>query len=162
MEDGEEQDFGLEEDDPIVIPLPELQVPRNIIEELGKFIAQSVEKEEEMSRIVRDCLDDLYEQFDDPELVTDSVLGYVQRRHGWDMEVVLSEADVEDFFFKIYDGYDPEIWRKVQNTEAIKELHYEVWKLTQHFGREAIREVVEGRHRHPTRHQPKKKRRKLW
>lgn len=159
MEDGDEQDFGLEEEDPIVVPLPELHIPRNILEELSKFITQHTEREEEMSRIVRDCLDDLYDEFDDPEQVADLVLSYVQRRHAWDLEIVLSESDVEDFFFKNYDGYDPEIWQKVKETQALRELHYQVYKLSQAFAKEAVREVLEGNH--PTRKRPKK-RRKLW
>lgn len=159
MEDGDEQDFGLEEEDPIIVPLPELGIPRNIIDELSKFIARNTEKEESMSRIVRDCLDDLYDQFDDDEQVSDFILSYVQRKHAWDLEVVLSETDVEDFFFKNFDGYDPEMWQKVKDTQAIRELHYEVYKLSQVYAKEAVREVLHGKH--PTRKKPKK-RRKLW
>jgi hypothetical protein len=160
VEDGDEQDFSLEEeDDPIIVPLPELEVPRNIINELSNFISKHIEEEDEMNRIVRDCLDDLYEQFDEPEQVTDLVLSYVQRRHGWDLEVVMSESDVEEALFRNYDGYDPEMWQKAKETHAIKELHYEIYKLSKMYAKEAVREILEGNH--PTRKQPRKRRR-FW
>jgi hypothetical protein len=156
VENGEEQDFGLDEEEPIVVPLPELEVPRNIIEELSKFIAQHIEKEDDMNRRVRDYLDELYEQFDDDEEVSDFIMNYVQRRHGWDLEIVLSESDVEEMFFKVFDGYDPEMWGKVRNTDAVRELHYEVYKLSQFYAKKAVNEVLQDKH--PTR----KKRRKFW
>jgi len=74
------------------------------------------------------------------------VVGYLSRRKGWDMEILLEKYEVEDYLMRAYDLFDDDIWQKVLGTTAMSDLRREVFALSQTYLTRAVREVL-GRER---------------
>jgi hypothetical protein len=66
----------------------------------------------------------------------------VQRRHRWDIDIIAEGAEVENILLRDYSIFDDEMWAKVLNTDAISDLHHEVYKLGVLYMGRAISEVL--------------------
>lgn len=132
-----EQDFFPEE-----IVLPTTNTPQNTLFELATFISQAVAEEARMASVAKEYLDELYEKIGSPDDAATTIISYIQRRHGWDVELLAERSEVEEMLFKRFDIYDEEMWSKVMNTDAISDLHHEVYKLSQTYIGYAIDEVL--------------------
>lgn len=128
---------------PEEIQLPEIDAQPHTLFELASFIAQAVEEEMRMASLTKDYLDRLYDKIGSPEDAATSIISYVQRRHGWDVELLAEKREVEEMLFRRYSHYDERIWEKVLNTDALSDLHHEVYKLSQTYIARAIDEVLE-------------------
>lgn len=127
---------------PEEIQLPKLFIPHNILAELATFIAQAVAEEERMAFLAKQTLDELYDAIGSPDDAATTIISYIQRRHGWDVELLAEKSEVEDVLFRQFSRYDEGMWEKVLNTDAISDLHHEVYKMSQQYIAEAIREVL--------------------
>lgn len=128
---------------PEEIELPRIDAPYPTIYELASFIAQAVAEEMRMASLTKDYLDELYEKIGSPEDAATSIISYVQRRHGWDVELLAEKREVDEMLFKRYSHYDERMWEKILNTDALSDLHHEVYKLSQTYIARAIDEVLE-------------------
>lgn len=95
-----------------------------------------------MASLAKRFLDELYDEIGSPEDAATTIISYIQRRHGWDMEILADRREVEEMLFKRFSRYDEEMWEKVLNTDAISDLHHEVYKLSQTYIGYAIDEVL--------------------
>ena len=101
-----------------------------------------MEKENELMSLTADVLDRLYREIGGEEETATLVISYLQRRHKWDMELLAERRDVDDILFREHNLFDEYMWDKVMNTNAISDLHHEVYKLSQTYIARAIREVL--------------------
>lgn len=124
------------------IVLPSVQISRDSLKELAKFISEAVTKENRMASVAKQYLDELYGEIGSPDEAATTIISYIQRRHGWDVELLAEQREVEDMLFKRFNRYDEDIWAKVLNTDAISDLHHEVYKLSQEYIAKAIDEVL--------------------
>lgn len=125
------------------IVLPSVQIPRDSLKELARFISEAVTKENQMASVAKQYLDELYGEIGSPDEAATTIISYIQRRHGWDVELLAEQREVEDMLFKRFNRYDEDIWAKVLNTDAISDLHHEVYKLSQEYIAKAIDEVLD-------------------
>lgn len=136
-EDTPEQNIFPEE-----IDLPSVQAPRQTIFELATFIARAVAEEARMASIAKQYLDELYDEIGSPDEAATTIISYIQRRHGWDIELLAEKREIEEMLFKRFSRYDESMWEKVLNTDAISDLHHEVYKMSQTYIGYAIDEVL--------------------
>ena len=127
---------------PEEIQLPEVLASHSTIYELATFIAQAVAEEARMASIAKQYLDELYDEIGSPDDAATTIISYIQRRHGWDVELLAEKREVEEMLFKRFSRYDEAMWEKVLNTDAISDLHHEVYKLSQTYIGFAIDEVL--------------------
>jgi len=50
--------------------------------------------------------------------------------------------DAEEMLFRKYNSYDPNIWEKIMDTEALRDMHRSVYEVTQKYLSDAIEEVI--------------------
>lgn len=136
-ENTPEEDFFVEE-----VNLPKVPATFDTIFELASFIAQAVDEENRMASVAKQYLDELYEEIGSPDDAATTIISYIQRRHGWDVELLAEKREVEEMLFKRFSRYDESMWEKVLNSEAISDLHHEVYKLSQTYIGYAIDEVL--------------------
>lgn len=134
--------MGEDEYEPHEIDLPEVFVHSNSLFELGFFLSNAIKREEEMSSLAREVLDRLYDEIGHDEDTASVIIGYIQRRHGWDVELLAERSEVDNILFQEHSAFDDEMWEKILNTDAISDLHHETYKLSQIFIRRAIKEVL--------------------
>lgn len=127
---------------PEEIELPTVNIPRQSLEELGKFLAQSMKREELNMDITEKHMDRLYSEIGDPDEAITFVLAYLQNRHQIDIEVLAEKRDVEDMFWQRYSHFDDNVWEKFLKTGAVSALHAEVYKLSQRYIPVALDEVI--------------------
>lgn len=132
-----EQDFYPEE-----INLPDVNVPASTLWEISMFIAQAMMEEERMASLTKRVLDELYEEIGSPDDAATTIISYIQQRHGWDVELLAEKREVEEMLFRRFSRFDEKMWEKVMNTDAISDLHHEVYKLSQVYIAYAIDEVL--------------------
>ena len=139
------EDFDDDDDDDelvtIDLPLPELTFTFLI----SQFFIEADRKEKRVNREVAKLLDKVFEKHGDDYSAV-SVMGYISRRKGWDMEILLEKHEVEDYLMRAYDLFDDDIWQKVLGTTAMSDLRREVFTLSQTYLTRAVREVL-GRER---------------
>lgn len=124
------------------IILPVVRISENSLRELATFIAEAVAKETHMASVAKQYLDELYSEIGSPDEAATTIISYIQRRHGWDVELLAEKREVEEMLFKRFSRYDEDIWEKIMNTDAISDLHHEVYKLSQKYIAFAIDEVL--------------------
>ncbi len=109
---------------------------------ISQFFMEADRKEKQVSRDVIRALGRIYDKYGD-DYTSVSVMGYIGRRMGWDLEILMEKYEVEDYLMNTYDLFDEEIWAKVLGTSAISDLRREVFKLSQTYLSRAVREVLE-------------------
>ena len=135
-------EINWEEYNPKEIKLPDTSIPKDLFRELVEFLQNAMEKESELMSLTTDVLDRLYREIGGEEETATLVISYLQRRHKWDMELLAERRDVDDILFREHNLFDEYMWDKVMNTNAISDLHHEVYKLSQTYIARAIREVL--------------------
>lgn len=129
--------------DPIEINLPDLNVPQNWLEMLGRFLSKSIERQEKHMSTTADALNNLYETIGNDDETASMIISYLQLRHKWDIELLAVKSEVEEKLFNDNNVFDEHIWEKVINTTAISDLHHEVYKLSQQYIAYALEEVLD-------------------
>jgi hypothetical protein len=135
-------EINWEEYNPKEIKLPDTSIPKDLFRELVEFLQNAMEKENELMSLTTDVLDRLYREIGGEEETATLVISYLQRRHKWDVELLAERRDVDDILFREHNLFDEYMWDKVMNTNAISDLHHEVYKLSQTYIARAIREVL--------------------
>jgi len=135
-------EINWEEYNPKEIKLPDTSIPKDLFRELVEFLQNAMEKENELMSLTTDVLDRLYQEIGGEEETATLVISYLQRRHKWDVELLAERRDVDDILFREHNLFDEYMWDKVMNTNAISDLHHEVYKLSQTYIARAIREVL--------------------
>ena len=135
-------EINWEDYNPKEIKLPDTSIPKDLFRELVEFLQNAMEKESELMSLTTDVLDRLYREIGGEEETATLVISYLQRRHKWDMELLAERRDVDDILFREHNLFDEYMWDKVMNTNAISDLHHEVYKLSQTYIARAIREVL--------------------
>jgi hypothetical protein len=135
-------EINWEEYNPKEIKLPDTSIPKDLFRELVEFLQNAMEKESELMSLTTDVLDRLYREIGGEEETATLVISYLQRRHKWDVELLAERRDVDDILFREHNLFDEYMWDKVMNTNAISDLHHEVYKLSQTYIARAIREVL--------------------
>lgn len=135
-------EINWEDYNPKEIKLPDTSIPKDLFRELVEFLQNAMEKENELMSLTADVLDRLYREIGGEEETATLVISYLQRRHKWDMELLAERRDVDDILFRDHNLFDEYMWDKVMNTNAISELHHEVYKISQTYIARAIREVL--------------------
>jgi len=135
-------EINWEEYNPKEIKLPDTSIPKDLFRELVEFLQNAMEKENELMSLTADVLDRLYQEIGGEEETATLVISYLQRRHKWDVELLAERRDVDDILFREHNLFDEYMWDKVMNTNAISDLHHEVYKLSQTYIARAIREVL--------------------
>ena len=135
-------EMNWEEYNPKEIKLPDTSIPKDLFRELVEFLQNAMEKESELMSLTTDVLDRLYREIGGEEETATLVISYLQRRHKWDVELLAERRDVDDILFREHNLFDEYMWDKVMNTNAISDLHHEVYKLSQTYIARAIREVL--------------------
>jgi hypothetical protein len=131
-----------EEDDegelhPIELP----DVVDDVFLTISHFFIEQDRKEKQVNRAVVEALDDIYEEYEiDNSSI--SIINYVQRKMGWDMEILLEKYEVEDHLLNKHNIYDDDIWRKVLGTSAMSDFRREVFALSQTYLARAVHEVL--------------------
>ena len=108
---------------------------------VSQFLIETDRKENLMNAEVIRAMERLYEKYGQGASI--SVMGYVQRKEGWDLEILLQKNEVEDYLMHRYSMFDDDIWLKVLGTAAMSDLRREVFALTQTYLDGAVREVLE-------------------
>ena len=135
-------EINWEDYNPKEIKLPNTSIPKNLFRELVEFLQNAMEKENELMSLTADVLDRLYQEIGGEEETASLVISYLQRRHKWDVELLAERRDVDDILFREHNLFDEYMWDKVMNTQAISDLHHEVYKISQTYIARAIREVL--------------------
>jgi hypothetical protein len=135
-------EINWEDYNPKEIKLPDTSIPKDLFRELVEFLQNAMEKENELMSLTTDVLDRLYQEIGGEEETATLVISYLQRRHKWDVELLAERRDVDDILFREHNLFDEYMWDKVMNTQAISDLHHEVYKLSQTYIARAIREVL--------------------
>jgi hypothetical protein len=135
-------EINWEDYNPKEIKLPDTSIPKDLFRELVEFLQNAMEKENELMSLTTDVLDRLYQEIGGEEETATLVISYLQRRHKWDVELLAERRDVDDILFRDHNLFDEYMWDKVMNTQAISDLHHEVYKLSQTYIARAIREVL--------------------
>lgn len=128
---------------PEEVSLPEIDTPRATIYELAAFIARAIDEEERVSALTKDYLDRLYEEVGNEEEAASAIIGYIQSRHNWEMEVLADKGEVEKILYDDYSLFDEQIWEKVLNSEAFSDMHHEVHEISVSYIKDAIDEVLD-------------------
>lgn len=143
-------------EDPYEIELPEqLPVPYSALQELFLFMSKAREEEDKTVSMIRHYLNELYDEHSvefperDSELIGVEVVAYLCRRHKWNVELLWDKKDAEEMLFRRFNSYDPNIWEKVMDTEALHEMHRAVYAVTQKYLAEAIEEVIKPKDKTP-------------
>lgn len=136
--------YNWQEDDDDEGELSPIDLPR-INDEVslivsGFFIEQD-RKEKKVNRAVVNALDVIYDEHGDDNSSI-SIINYVQRKMGWDMEILMERFEVEDYLLNAHDIYDDDIWMKVLGTAAMSDFRREVYSLSQTYLARAVREVL--------------------
>lgn len=148
---NDDEDFREPEDEePYELELPEqLPVPHSALMELFIFMSQAREEEDKTMGMVRHYMNELYDEYTvefpdrDSEVLASEIISYLCRRHKWNVELLWDKKDSEDMLFRRYNTYDPNIWAKVMETDALKDMHRAVYKLTQKYLAAALEEVIQ-------------------
>lgn len=122
---------------PIDLPLPEQQFTFLI----SQFFIEADRKEKRVNRDVAKALDKVFDRHGEDYSAV-SVMGYISRRKGWDMEILLEKHEVEDYLMRAHDLFDDDIWQKVLGTNAMSDLRREVFALSQTYLIRAVQEVL--------------------
>ena len=132
-----EKPFDQDDDNERMIPF-EIPTPESLqnIFQVMSYMIENDKKEDSLNDTVRDIV---------------PIMSYIQQFMGWDLEILVEQADVEDFLMKKYSLFDNDMWKKVLNTKAINELHQAVFRLSQTYLSDAVAEVLmtEELHRFP-------------
>ena len=137
-------DFDDDEDEellPIDLPLPD----ETFTYLISQFFIEADRKEKRVNRDVIRALDKVFDKHGDDYSAV-SVMGYISRRKGWDMEILLEKHEVEDYLMRAHNLFDDDIWLKVLRTNAMSDLRKEVFALSQTYLARAVQEVL-GRER---------------
>lgn len=136
FDDDEEEELV-----PIDLPLPE----ETFTYLISQFFIEADRKEKRVNRDVIRALDKVFDKHRDDYSAV-AVMGYISRRKGWDMEILLEKHEVEDYLMRAHDLFDDDIWLKVLGTNAMSDLRKEVFALSQTYLIRAVQEVL-GRER---------------
>lgn len=146
---NEEEPFGDAEDEVYELQLPEeLPVPHTELAELFLFMSQAREEEDKTMSMVRHYMNELYDEYStefperDSEMVGIEIVAYLCRRHKWNAELLWDRKDAEDMLFRRFNTYDPNIWAKIMETDALREMHRAVYQVSQKYLADAIEEVI--------------------
>lgn len=88
----------------------------------------------------RHVVDGIYEMFGDDALL--ELLVAIDRKGRWETEIIAEQADVDNILMAKYGAFDDEMWEKIQDTNAWKELHREVFDVSKKWIETAIDEVM--------------------
>lgn len=132
FDDGDEDELV-----PIDLPSPE----ESFTFLISQFFIEADRKEKRVNRDVSKALDTVFDKHGDDYSAV-SVMGYISRRKGWDMEILLEKHEVEDHLMRAHDLFDDDIWQKVLGTKAMSDLRREVFALSQTYLIRAVQEVL--------------------
>jgi hypothetical protein len=129
----------MHEDDFEPIELPEQEL--NPIEMLSRFLVESDRREKRMYSEVSRALDFIHDKYGQDGSI--AAMNYVQKKEGWDLEILLERYEVENFLMETYNVFDDDIWMKVVGTSAMSEYRRKVFALSRTYLARAVREVLE-------------------
>lgn len=95
-----------------------------------------------MNEIASEKLDEIYEDINNDDDASSTIMGWIQRRHGWDMEILVERTDVERILFEKYNLFDDGMWEKVLNSQEILALHREVFRASDEYLQAAIANIL--------------------
>ena len=125
------------------IEFPPVAIPKDLLKELSNFVQNALAKENKLMSFTAEVLDELYRELGTEEEVCAShIVSYLQRRHKWDVELLAERKDVDEMLYTQHNIFDEHMWDKVMNTNAMSDLHHEVFKLSQTYISRAINEVL--------------------
>ena len=108
---------------------------------VSQFLIETDRKANLMNAEVIRAMEKLYDKYGQGACV--SAMNYVQRKEGWDMEILLEKYEVEDYLMGRYNMFDDDIWMKVLGTSTMSDLRREVFALTRTYLDDAVLEVLE-------------------
>lgn len=132
FDDDEEEELV-----PIDLPLPE----ETFTYLVSQFFIEADRKEKRVNRDVTKALDKVFDKHGDDYSAV-AVMGYISRRKGWDMEILLEKHEVEDYLMRAHDLFDDDIFVKVLGTKAMSDLRREVFALSQTYLARGVQEVL--------------------
>lgn len=111
------------------------------LEELSRFLVESDKREKRLMNEVGKMLDKAHEKYGQDASL--AAMHYVQRKEGWDMEILLERYEVENHLMEQYNMFDDDIWHKVVGTAAMCDFRRQVFELSRTYLDRAVREVLE-------------------
>lgn len=111
------------------------------LEELSRFLVESDKREKRLMNEVGKMLDKAHEKYGQDASL--AAMHYVQRKEGWDIEILLERYEVENHLMEQYNMFDDDIWHKVVGTAAMCDFRRQVFELSRTYLDRAVREVLE-------------------
>ena len=133
-------DFDDDEDEelvPVDLPTPE----ETFTYLISQFFIEADRKEKRVNSDVIKALNKVFDKHGDDYSAV-AVMGYISRRKGWDMEILMEKHEVEDYLMRAHNLFDDDIWLKVLGTSAMSDLRREVFALSQTYLARAVQEVL--------------------
>lgn len=127
-----------DEDDFEPIELPNVEMTP--LEQLSHFLIELDRKEKRLMNEVGRLLDKAHEKYGQDASI--AAMHYVQRKEGWDLEILLERFEVENYLLEQHNLFDDDIWLKVLGTAAMSEYRRKVFELSQTYLGRAVREVL--------------------
>lgn len=121
----------------IDLPMPEMDSFRNLVH----FLIEADRKEKRMNHEVSQLMEPLFDKYGEDAAI--SIMNYVQRKQGWDLEILMERFEVENHLMNNYNLFDDSIFLKVLGTNAMYEYRRKVFSLSQTYLARAVREVLE-------------------
>ena len=140
MYDYEEYEDDDDDDELFPIDLPATEQTVSYL--VSQFFIEQDRKEKQVNKDVARTLDKVYEKHG-ADVVSISLMNYISKKMGWDLEILMERYEVEDYLMNRYDIFDEEIWLKVLGTAAMSNYRREVFKLSQVYLSRAVQEVLE-------------------
>lgn len=60
----------------------------------------------------------------------------------WETEIIAERADVDNYLLTQYGAFDDEMWSKVKETNAWRQLHYDIFDLSKDGLQKCVDEVM--------------------
>lgn len=134
---GMDDDF--DDDELEELDLPETEPTVSFL--VSQFFIEMDRKEKKVNHDVVRALDKLFDKHGE-DYTAVSVMNYLGRRKGWDMEILAEKHEVEDLLLNKYNIFDDGIWSKILGTEAMFDLRKKIFSLSQTYLDRAVLEVL--------------------
>ena len=130
------------DDDDELFPIDLPPTEQTVSYLVSQFFIEQDRKEKAVNKDVARALEKVYEKHG-TDVTSISLMNYIGKKMGWDLEILMEKYEVEDYLMNRYDMFDDKIWSKVLGTAAMSDYRREVFKLSQTYLSRAVQEVLE-------------------
>lgn len=127
---------------PVYIALPPVEETADNIFNISEFLCTAAKEGEHLNKIAFSKLNEIYDEIGNDDNAVSTIIGFLQRRHGWNIEILAERADVDRILFEEYNIFDETMWEKVNNSQEILDLHKEVYRASEEYLRVAIANIL--------------------